>query len=228
MSQKLVTIRIKNLVVESNGNFDDEHFAHDDEQGLKNNSLMASLKYPRSGAPNVVAVKQFDLGNNDPARLIDADHPDEFFDPLLFREEVTDYTVLHLGVTKLDAEGKATKIFLSLLSVLLKAGFGVATGGLGAVLGAVAGFGVDGITGEITKAGDNNDTLIGAADIPIKTDDYSGVSKEIEIKFKVPKDVVRRRLVLDAHNHPVPEDVTLLKKDQQNGSITLLVSAVPA
>lgn len=228
MPKKLVTVRIKSLTVDTNGNFPDEGFAQDADHGLKNNSLMASLKYPRSGAPNVLAVKQYHLVNHVPANLIDDQHPDQFFDPLLFREEVVGHTNLHLGLTKLDATGKGAKILLNVLAVVLGAAFGVVTGGLGKVLGAVVGLGVDGITSAIKKAGDNNDILIGAIDIPLDVDKLSEQEVELPLALKAPQAVIRQRLVVNAANQPVPTDVEILAKDQPNGSIILLVSATTA
>ncbi len=225
MSKKLVTIRIKELKVDVNGNFDGENFAHDDDKGLKNNALTASLKYPRSGAPSLLTVKQYDLVNKTPATLLDSEQPDPFFDPLLFREEVLDRTVLHVAVTKLDASGGASKFFLGLLATILTAGFSAVTGGLGSVLGAIAGFGVDKMTGDLTKAGDDNNTLIGVADLEIQVDQLPEAGQEFPLVLKVPQDVVRTRLVLGPNNHPQTQDVQLLQKGQQNGTLTLVISA---
>jgi len=124
MTTSLVTVRINKLWIPVNGNFKDEAFAKGDK-GIKNNALAASLRYPRSGAPNIVAVKQYDLpGGDHDAILSDPkdEDADEYFDKLLFREEVTDRTVLHLAVTKYDRESKFDKFLAGIFAAVFSAG----------------------------------------------------------------------------------------------------------
>lgn len=228
MSTKLVTIRIKKFLVPVNGNFDDEGPAHGDK-GIKNNALAASLRYPRSGAPNIVAMKQYDLpGGNRDALLFDPtdEDSDEYFDTLLFREEVTERTVLHLAVTKHTGESKFGKFLSGLFAAIFSAGFTAVTGGLGGVLGAAAGFGVDSITSEIKKSSDNNDVLIAGGKLEIKVDEIGPDPREVQVWFKVPKDVIRPRLVV-VNGTAERKEVTLLKKGDDNGKIWLAISAVP-
>ncbi len=228
MPTKLVTIRINRFWIPVNGNFEDETFAKGDK-GIKNNALAASLRYPRSGAPNIVAVKQYDLpGGNHDAILFDSsdEDADEYFDKLLFREEVSDRTVLHLAVTKYDSEGKFAKWMSGLFTAILSAGFTAVTGGLGGILGAVAGFGVDSIKSDIKDSPENNDILIADGKLEIKVEDFAAEPREVQILLKVPKDVIRPRLVVVGAKVE-RKDVTLLHKNDDNGKIWLTISAAP-
>src|ERR1035437_8026413 len=116
MSKKLLTVVIEELIANSNGDFPDATPSDDADQGLKNNALSASLRYPRSGAPQITSAKQYDLANGKPATLLDPQHPDNFFDPLLFREEVIDRTVLNLKLTDRDAASGFEKFLLGVFS----------------------------------------------------------------------------------------------------------------
>lgn len=223
MSRKLLTVRVEELVVKSNGDFPGTRPSHDDDLGLKNNSLIAALTYPRSGAPLVLSVKQYDLENGKPASLVSSD---PFFDPLLFREEVLDRSVLTLRVTNLDQAGKAAKFFLKIFSVVLGAGLGAATAGLGNVLGAVVGFGIDGLKGRVSSAGDQEVDVIGEARIDLDMDDWSEVPRRVSLPLVPPTTVRRRGFVLDPETHqPVQQEMTVTEKGVPNGSITLSIAA---
>jgi hypothetical protein len=122
---------------------------------------MASLTYPRSGASQVMSVKQYDLVNGQSAVLLDADNPDPFFDPLLFRKDIDDQMLLNVKFTNFDESGKATKFFLALFGVIFGAGVGAVTSGLSSVIGAIVGFGVDQIKSNVGSAGNEHVDVIG-------------------------------------------------------------------
>jgi hypothetical protein len=67
----------------------------------KRNALMASLKYPRSGAPSVTSGQHFDLTNNVPLKPDQTD----FFQCGIFKEEVQDETILQVKLTDTDESG---------------------------------------------------------------------------------------------------------------------------
>ena len=223
MATKLVTIRITHLVVTSNGDFPGENPSHDAELGLKNNSLLASLTYPRSGASQVLSAKQYDLANSVPAQLLDPDTPDNFFDTLLFREDVDDQTMLHLKVTNFDGSGKGTKFFFKLFSVVLGAGVGVASGGLSTVIGAIVGFGVDQIKTGINSAGDAHIDTIGQAQLPISVVEYSTVPVVKVLQLIAPQTIQRSGFV---GQPPAEHTMDVTTKGKSNGSITLEITAV--
>jgi hypothetical protein len=225
MPQKLLIVRITELVVVSNGDFPGSRPSHDDDLGLKNNSLIATLTYPRSGAPQVLSVKQYDLEDSKPATLV-AD--DEFFDSLLFREEVFDRTVLRIKVTHLDESGKAGKFFLKLFSVIVGAGFSAVTGGLGGILGAVVGFGIDRLTGSIAGAGDQSVDVIGQAKQTLSMDAVTEQPQQIRLDLIAPETLIRRGFTFDPETHQaVEKDIVLTSKGQPNGHIVIEISALP-
>lgn len=228
MSKKLLTVVIEELVVRSNGDLPGDKPSDDPDKGLKNNALSASLRYPRSGAPQIASIKQYDLVNDKPAVLIDPDRPDSFFDPLLFREEVIDRTALNLKVTDRDAASGFEKFLLSIFATVLGAGFTAATSGLSGILGAVTGLGIDNIKSKISGAGDENVTVIGQIEpLQLMMDDLSPTPMRKELPLKVPDDVIKPILVRGADTHFVRQDITLLRKGDVNGRVVLLISAVP-
>jgi hypothetical protein len=228
MSRKLLTVVIQELVVNVNGDIPGDKPDDDPDTGLKNNALSASLRYPRSGVPQLTSTKQYDLEDGKPAILLDPTHPDSFFDPLLFREEVIDRTVLNLSVTDRDAASGFEKFLLGLFSTVLGAGFTAVTGGLSGILGAVTGLGIDNLKTQISGAGDESVTVIGqAAAVPLIMDDLSETGTVMPLALTVPDDVVKRGFVIDpVTRRPVLQDFTLLKKGDHNGHVNLLISAV--
>lgn len=227
MSKKLLVVRIQELVVSSNGDYPGERPSRNDELGLKNNSLMASLKYPRSGAPQVVSIKQYDLVSGSPAHLLDERTPDEFFDNLLFREEVLDQTVLHLTITNFDATGKVVKFFLKLFSVIIGAGFTAASSGLTTVLGAVTGFGVDTMRAGVSGSGDDHVDRIGEARLPLSMDKLTEAPQSIRLELTAPETIIRRGYHMDPEHGVEDREIAVTTQGKANGHITLEILALP-
>jgi hypothetical protein len=228
MTKKLLTVVIKELVVNTNGDIPGSKPSDDPDSGLKNNALSASLRYPRSGAPQVTSTKQYDLENGKPAVLLDPDHPDAFFDPLLFREEVLDRTVLSLKVTDRDAASGFEKLLLGLFSAVLGGGFAAVTSGLSGILGAITGFGIDNVKNQISGAGNETVTCIGQIDaMPLAMDDIPDGGLIVPLPLTAPVDVIKRGFVIDPNTHQAVEhEFDLLKKGNQNGHVTLQITAV--
>src|SRR6476661_8109745 len=129
MAKKLIRVLIEDLVVFSNSDVPGEAPASNDE--LKNNAVIGSLLYPRSGAPEALSVIQLDLKNNESPETL---KPSDFFsDSGLFKEEVQDETILKIKVTNRDSRSRFAQIFGRVLGGLL----GVATGGFGSILGLI-------------------------------------------------------------------------------------------
>ncbi len=228
MATKQLIIRIVDLKVTSNGDFPGTKPSHDDDLGLKNNSLMASLTYPRSGASQVMSVKQYDLADGSAAVLVNPEDPDPFFDPLLFREDVDDQTVLNVKVTNFDESGKATKFFLALFGVVFGAGVGAVTSGLSSVIGAIIGFGVDQIKSNVGSAGDGHVDVIGEAKLPIKVADFGAVGVTKQLDLIAPATIQRSSFVFSPipGQGPVEQTINVTTKGQSNGTLTVEITAV--
>jgi hypothetical protein len=221
MSKKLLTVTIESITVFSNGDVPGAKPASGDEK--KNNAVVASLKYPRSGAPEVVSGLQFDLTNNESPKLDLAD----FFDSGLFKEEVQDETILQIKVTDRDVSSKAEKVLLSVLSVVFSAGLGIATGGLNKFLGAVTGFGIDSITGSIKGAGDESIFIIGQTDkVRLEMDKLPADQPlRMNIALTVPKEVRKPFFVLE-NGQEVKKEL-VLAQGIHNGNVVLRLTAKP-
>ena len=158
MPRKLLYVTVDRITLTTNGeppNVTDDSVKH---------ALMATMLYPRSGAPTVTSalpVKELARGPNDLAGL-------SFYSNGLFKEEVQDTTLLNIKVVNRQESSKIEKFILSLFATIFGAGVGVLTGGLTGVLGAVTAFGVDALKGGIKSAGDDEVITIGETDnIPI-------------------------------------------------------------
>lgn len=222
MSKKLLTVTIESVVVFSNGDVPSGKPASAGEK--KNNAVVASLKYPRSGAPEVMSALQVDLTNNEPPKL----DLNDFFSCGLFKEEVQDETILQVKVTDRDEAGKVEKFLLKLLSVVVGAGFGVATGGLSGVLGAVTGCGIGAVKTAIGAAGDESVFVIGQTEkVRLNMDQLpAGQPLRMDLPFTVPDEVRKPYSVLEGGQ--VVEKAMVLPKGMHNGNIILRLTARPA
>jgi hypothetical protein len=147
MSRKTLWVEIESITVFENGDVPGQQAPGGED---KRNAVIASLTYPRSGAPSITSGQQYNLPKNAPMR------PDasDFFSCGLFKEEVLEETILQVKVTDTDRVSKIEKFFAAVLAAVFGAAFGVATGGLSKFFGAIAGFGVDQVKGSIAGAGD--------------------------------------------------------------------------
>ncbi len=188
MPRKLLYVTVDSITLTTTGespNVTDDATKH---------ALMATMLYPRSGAPTVTSalpIRELTPGTNDLTGL-------GFYSNGLFKEEVQDSTLLNVKVVNRQETSKIEKFIVTLFATILGAGLGVVTGGLTGVLGAVAAFGVDALKGGIKSAGDDEVITIGETNnIPINiadigsdpfTRDYDLILKEeVEKRFIDPQ-----------------------------------------
>jgi hypothetical protein len=183
-------------------------------------TLVASLFYPRSGAPLVAAAKSLPdlsdgtainfLGNNPQTNA-----PYTWADRVLLKEEVigSTFLVLHVKIGK----GKLEKF----LEGLAKGLFGAAVGTLASPYATAAG---DAVLKALLDSDDKDDSqsiahgtlLIDSAALP---------TTPVTLSLKAPSTIVRKGVFTDGPVTVVKE-VTVLQKDQVNGSITVSIAAV--
>lgn len=220
MAKKLVRVLIEDLIVFSNGDVPGESPASDQE--LKNNAVVGSLLYPRSGAPEALSVIQLDLKNNQSPETL---NPSDFFsDSGLFKEEVQDETILKIKVTNRDSRSRFAQIFGRVLGGLL----GIATGGFGSILGLVSGLGIDALTDSIETEGGEQTFVIGASEpLRLKIDQLpQNPPLRVNLPLVVPKEIRKRFFVLE--NGKAVQHELVLGKGKHNGHIILQISAEPA
>jgi hypothetical protein len=182
MPRKLLYVTVDSITLVTNG----EHPNVTD--GAVKHALMATMLYPRSGAPTVTSalpVKDLARGTTDLTGL-------GFYSNGLFKEEVQDSTLLNVKVVNRQETSKIEKFIVTLFATVLGAGLGVVTGGLTGVLGAVSAFGVDALKGGIKGAGDDEVLTLGETNnIPINiaqigsdeiTHDYDLILKDEVVK----------------------------------------------
>lgn len=223
MAKRLLLLTIESINVFQNGDVPGQGAPAGEE---KRNAVMASLKYPRSGAPSVTSGQQFNLVDNVPLKPDQSD----FFQCGLFKEEVQDETILQLKLTDTDKASKWEAFFLKLVSGLVGAVLGFATGGLSKFLGAVAGVGVDQVKTGISGLGGDQVFIIGQTDEirlemdTLPTDRNSPL--RMNLALIVPEEVRKPFLELDASGNPIQKEV-VLPKGFHNGNIILRLAALP-
>ena len=183
MPRKLLYVTVDSISLTTNGeppNVTDNAVKH---------ALIATMLYPRSGAPTVTSalpVKGLARGANDLAVL-------GFYSNGLFKEEVQDSTLLNVKVVNRQETSKIEKFIITLFATIIGAGVGVATGGLTGVLGAVSAFGVDALKGGIKSAGDDEVITLGETDnIPIDIAQIGSAAVTQNYDLILKKEVVKR------------------------------------
>ncbi len=144
MPRTLVEIQLDSLKVISNGDLPkDKKPVKPKGTGKENNVLMATLVYPRSGAPNVVSTKAIDLKDDQVYA------PKGYWKKLLFKEEIQDRSVLKIEVLDRDEVSKVAKFFVAIFNTILSTVLGGLVKGAISheVVGAVANLGVAKIAG---------------------------------------------------------------------------------
>lgn len=219
MSKKLLTVKVESLKLAYTGLLPGEHPSPNPGNPNKKNALTATLLYPRSGAPTVASLMQFDLTPNVAA----TPNLDDFFDSGLFKEEVLDETILELEIVERDTSTVFEKALLQVFATLFGAAIGVATGGLSKILGAITGLASSTITDSLKKSGDDQKQSIGkSGKIRLKVDELRDRPQRMGIPLIVPEDIVRKFF------GPGGTEQTLtVQKNSTNGEIVLQVSAVP-
>ena len=158
MPRGLVRISLQEVLVLYNG--DPEPTKRNPEaEEPTNNLVVATLKYPRSGAFQVVSAKLMDLESKKPKTFKEVG----FWAGGLFKEEVDGETVLSIDVVDRDKRGWFVRAFRPLLAAGLVGRLSpLAAGVSNAFLGGIAGALVE-TTGEAIRGGDKDyrQTVIG-------------------------------------------------------------------
>lgn len=202
----------------------------DDEDAL-DNSILASMEYPRSGVSLVSTLKTMDLPSRYPYNLSNK----SIWVRGLFKEEIQDETILSIVVSDKDKRSAFTRWFSNIFGVVLNAYLGKAAAGISNIYaGAVAGDlqsnivkGVKGsddksITQAIATTGDVFMTLEdNGIRFALKHDDDGVVyqpNDEIKLELKSPSVLQTRKPPFPGKS---PEYKTVIDKKQPNGYITI-------
>jgi hypothetical protein len=234
MTPLLLQISLKQVQVEFNG--DEVHKsgskarspASPEDTAAQDNLIIASLQYPRPGAPVVTTTKALDL----PSGFTKSFDKSEFWESLLFKETVYGETVLQVLVS--DRDNRST--FLRIAGLIMSAGIG---GLLGAsikgitnvVLGSVATGTTEPLLGAIKNAGGKGNTkVIGkSAKISIRVEGESIVvgapqgawdsnMMELKLGLTCPEDLHYIDL-----SDPERKRRTIVEKDAPNGYVVLSI-----
>ena len=217
MARRLLWVTIENIELFSNGEVPGAKLAAGEE---KRNAVIASLTYPRSGAPSVVSALQFTV----PEKTAFTPDQTDFFASGLFKEEVQEETLLQIKVTDTDQASKVGIFVLTLLTSLAGAALGTATGGISKVLGAVVTAGVDRVQNGIPKlaAGDQVFVIGETPKLKLKIDTIpadSGQPLRMNLPLMVEEEVRKPYFEMDGGQAVAKELV--LPKGTNNGHIII-------
>src|SRR5579875_2428647 len=113
MARKTLRVYLEKILLNCNGMQPPGIASPATEQA--HNLIVATLKYPRSGAPTVASVKQVRLLNGVPVSYLPA--ANNFWDRLLFKEDVDDETELQIHVTNHTDPSKTAEWVKQLLGL---------------------------------------------------------------------------------------------------------------
>jgi hypothetical protein len=219
MKRKLLRIYVKSIKVEKNGDlpFESQTTENDEE---KNNAIIATLVYPRSGAPAVTSTKYCDLKNGKKLTF----DTNDFWKSGLFKEEVQGETILKIMVADRDKISKFSRFLVKLTKTLMGTGFGAVTGGITNVfLGAVVNMALNEYKDSLKIDKDEHIDIIGVAETKI---DLDNIEDEITMNLKAPKKIEKSyyKFKSPSSTRVTKEKKTILEKDQDNGTIELQIS----
>jgi len=224
MSKRLLRVTIESIEVFSNGDVPGQHPPPGEE---KRNAVVASLTYPRSGAPSITSAQQFNI----PAGIAFSPDQSDFFACGLFKEEVQDETILQIKVTDTVRSAKAERFVLNVLSMLAGSALGAATEGLTTFLGAIAGVGVGLVRSGFANANSGDQVfIIGETDrIKLEVDSLPADPAQplrMNLSLIVREEVRKPFIELDSAGQPVHKEI-VLRAGSHNGNILIKLSAAP-
>ncbi|MBN1296825.1 hypothetical protein JXA80_08580 [bacterium] len=212
MTERLLKVIIHEIHVENNGDSVDQKGRTDPH---KNNTVIATLKYPRSGAPTVVSKFPCDLTSGQSKMFDVAD----FWDSGLLKETVQEESKLELIITDRDAPTKIERFFHAYFTAGMVAGMGVYTGMISSkVIGAIAGVPVTEYKDALKLETEYFKTIASIHAIPIHAATALPEGPQ-RLDLFVPESYTFFRL---RHGSPKPErEEITVKKGCSNGYIVL-------
>jgi hypothetical protein len=223
VSKRVVWVSIESITLIINGDVPGQGAPKGDDQ---KNAVLATLTYPRSGAPTVSSGQQYNIPSKTPYQPDQTD----FFVSGLFKEDVQDETILQIKITDTDKASKSEKIFFTILGTLVNAALTAATGNLTGFLGAIAGAGVSQIQTGMGGLGGDQVYVMGETDsVKLQVDNLPTDKNNplrMTLGLTVPDDIDKAYFTLGPTGQSVTNHL-VLPKGSVNGTITLRVAAVP-
>ncbi len=183
MARGVLRLLVESVTVKSNGDVPGDKNPEAKSED-KNNVLIATLRYPRSGAPSVVSALKVNLESG-VSTTFDITN---FWESGVFKEEVDGETILKVQVLDRDVTSRLTKFFALLFGTILKAGLGVVTGGISnAIVGAVASLPAEAFGATFEVEGERF-YVVGEGEIALKADN---IPPQITISLKAPADLIK-------------------------------------
>jgi hypothetical protein len=211
LKRAIVRVELVSAFVESNGDPPEDIITIAEE---KNNAIVATLKYPRSGAPSVVSSFPVNLKSG-----VEISFTGDFFERGLFKEEVQGETELELVITDRDEPNKLDQLLGQLFSVLM----GFALGGVPSFIGAIGKVGVKAATDSLSETSEH--TVVIAKSTRRVLLKVGEIPTRIEVDLKAPVTIKKKVRVFNEETPPkvVLKEMTLVKKGDK-GKVVLELS----
>lgn len=215
MARKLLRILVKSIRVTTNGDVaeDQKPPAADPEE--RNNVILATLVYPRGGAPTVVSSLAVNLEDNKTTDFGALG----VWDRLLFKEEVESETVLKIQLLDRDRTSKWTRFVALFFGTVLGTALQGVVGGIGnKIVGAVAALPLEPI-GKSFKVGEEELIVLGEGKRELFVAD--ALPTPLSIPLKAKETIAKDYWAFAAGGKLVKKSKTLIKKGQLLGAIEL-------
>ena len=231
MTRNILRVNIVSIQVNSNGDpphnkkamkkIKEKKGGKKKKDEKKNNAIIANLKYPRSGAPNVSSKIPVDLKDGVETTFDTKD----FWDSGLFKEEIQGETILTIQVTDYDEISKLDKFLAKFFGTILGASLDLLTGGItNTIVGAVANLPTKAIKGSFKINKKESVDVIGEANIKLFE---SKIPKNLLLlDLKAPKTIEKPYYDWEKPGSMkvVQKRKVLIKEGQINGKIFLKLS----
>jgi hypothetical protein len=220
MARCMLRLSIHTIQVKSNGDVPEDQLPKDGT----NNLLVATLRYPRSGAPSIVSTFPLNLQDN----VLQSFDVADFFTSGVFKEEIDTETILKIQVMDRAQPSTFTKVVAALAGAILGAELGGIVGGISnAIVGAVAKLPADAVTSSF-KVDDETVTVLGEGEVRLSV---GSIPSALTINLTAPADVTKTYYapVQPGDSKVQRKTTVLLKKGDSLGSVSLVanVEALP-
>lgn len=225
MAMKVLRVQVASIELKSNGDPPSDPDAEKKagiKTGPKNNSIVAKLTYPRSGAPLVTSKIDVDLESGKKKEF----DLEDFWDSGLFKEELDGETILSIEIIDRDEISKGQRFAAKLFGAIFGGALKIITGGISdKIVGSVVALPVDAIKGSYNITGKETIDVIGRAEVKLKEGE---IPEQLPLTLTAVKTIKKEFFTFKkpGSTKVVRAKKVLLKKGDDNGTIELRMKLV--
>lgn len=213
MARGVLRLLIQSIQVKSNGDVPEDQKPKTGTSNL----LVATLRYPRSGAPSVVTTFPLDLKDN----VVHNFDVGDFFGSVIFKEEIDTETILKIQLLDRQEPSTFTKVVAALAGAIFGAALDGIVGGISnAIVGAVAALPVTSLKSSFKLDGETT-TVLGEGEIKLSVGSIPGT---LAVPLTVPEDVTEEYYGFAQPGGGQPQKMrkVILKKNDSLGTVNFI------